>query len=385
MATPDNDFRDLLANAFDCFPLAVVIVGLDGRFLHANPSACHLLATSPDALRRQRIAEFFLPEQRSALSDLAEAILDRDLDNFHEERSLVRHDGKTLDLDITGAVLRTAGGKPGAVLALGREVAQARAADSFEPLLGMFNVDRLSREESGPEGAALREEFESLCRSVSQQFRIPLRIIEGYSDIVLEDCAAGLDDVALRYLHTIRDQSHRLSALIDNTLALARISSRPLHRENLDLSAAALDAAAVVRAESHAHEVEVEVQPGLVVDADANLTGRLLRRLFDNAFRFSRCADHPRVEFGCDCNAAGSTFFVRDNGAGFEPALAEQLFLPFETSRETSELAGAGVGLAEVQRIVARHGGKVWAEGVPGNGATFYFTLPAAPVPVPKP
>jgi len=371
MPTPEDEFRDLLGIAFDCFPIGCIIVALDGRFLHANPTFCRFLGRTAEDLRRHKLADFADSHERATLADLTSSILDRGLDNYREQRSFVRPDGRRVRLDLTGAVLKSAAGHKRAILALAHEITDSSGAAAPSARASMPTTIELAGE-----GAALREELETFCRTVSQEFRNPLRIIEGYADIVLEDCGESLDAMSLRHLSTIREQSRRLSGVVDHALSLARITSRPLRRESLDLSALALDAAAVVRAQLHVHDVEARIEPGLFVVADQGLVGRLLQQLFQNAFRFARDSAAPCVEFGSADVDGVPAYYVRDNGSGFDMALAYKLFLPFETLHEGSTTAGAGNGLAEVERIVHRHGGQVWAESSPGAGATFYFTLP---------
>ncbi len=374
MTTPEDEFRDLLSIAFECFPIGALIFGLDGTFLHVNPAICRLLGRSVEELKRHKISDFVGPDQRTTMAAVTASILDGSVENYRQDIVFVRPDGGRMRLDMTGAVLRSASGRPRAILAIAREISEPAPASADS--LRSAQREPLPADDAGVDETLLRDEFESFCRTVSQEFRIPLRIIEGYSSIVVEDCGERLDAAALRHISTVRDQSRRLSAMIDNTLTLARIASRPLKRERVDLSALALDAAAVVRAESHAHDVAVEIEPHLVADVDSSLAARLLRHLFENAFRFSRSSATPRIEFGRTDASGQPAFFMRDNGSGFDMAFSYKLFQPFETLHEGSEAAGTGVGLAEVRRIVARHGGRVWAAGVPGRGATFYFTLP---------
>lgn len=368
----DSEFRDLLAIAFDCFPIGAIIIALDGRFLHVNPTFSRFLGRSPEELRRYRLADFIDSAERSTFTDLTGAILDRGIDHYREERSFMRPDGTRIRLDMTGAVLKSAAGHKRAILALAHEVTDDAPA---LPMMNLRSVIPTALELISDRNS-LQDEFETFCRTISQEFRNPLRIVEGYAEIVLEDNGATFDEATLRHLHTIRDQSRRLSAVVDHTLSLARIVSRPLCRQALDVSALALDAAAVVRAELHAHEVEAHIEPGLVVEGDASLVSQLLRQLFQNAFRFSRASAAPSVEFGRTEVDGAPAFYVRDNGVGFDMAQSSKLFVPFETLHEGSEAAGHGVGLAEVDRIVRRHGGQIWAEAAPGLGATFYFTFP---------
>ncbi len=373
----DDELRELLGIAFECFPIGAAIVALDGRFLHVNPTFCEFLGRSADELQRHQLADFIDADERSSLVDLTASILDRGVDNYRESRSFIRPDGRRVRLDMTGAVLKSPAGHKRAILALAHPVSEDTAgnAPDVPTATTLRSIIPTALELIG-DRKSLRDEFESFCRTISQEFRNPLRVIEGYAEIVLEDCGSTLDGMTRRHLQTIRDQSRRLSALVETTLSLARITSRPLRREHLDLSAIALDAAAVVSAELHEHDVDTSIQPDLAVDADAGLMGQLLRELFQNAFRFSRGAGAPCVEFGQDEVDGSPAFFVRDNGCGFDMALAYKLFVPFETLHEGSEAAGSGVGLAEAERIVRRHGGQIWAEAAPGRGATFYFTIP---------
>jgi len=381
MDNPEHEFRDLLGIAFECFPMGAAILGLDGSFLHVNPAVCTQLGRSADDLKRHTLYDFIGPDEKAAVNDRAGMILDGGVDHYREQRVLLRPDGSRICLDVTGVVLKSATGRPRAILVVGTEV-----PEPVRPSPGTIRAsDDANAAPAGADGTAIRDEFESFCRTVSQEFRIPLRIIEGYSSIVVEERGAQMDATSLRHLNTIRDQSRRLSAMIDNTLSLARITSQPLRLERLDLSALALDAVAVVRAESHAHDVEVSIREGLVADVDASMAARLLRHLLENAFRFARASSVPRVEFDVTSWMGKPAFYVRDNGSGFDMAFAYKLFQPFETLHEGSEAAGNGVGLAEVQRIVMRHGGRVWAEGTPGGGATFYFTLAASDAPASSP
>jgi signal transduction histidine kinase len=224
--------------------------------------------------------------------------------------------------------------------------------------------------------AMLREGYESFCRTVSQELRSPLRVIEGYAELVLDEDDDRLGATHRRHLQTIREQSRRLSSMLERTLSLARLMSQPLRRSIVDLTEIAADAVDVVRAETHAHDVEVRIEPGLSSFADNALAGRLVAHLIDNAFRASRASLMPLVEFGSTFVDDIPAFFVRDNGVGFDSALARRLFQPFATLQAPAGAAVAGMGLAEAERIVARHGGQIWAESTPGRGATFYFTLP---------
>jgi light-regulated signal transduction histidine kinase (bacteriophytochrome) len=178
---------------------------------------------------------------------------------------------------------------------------------------------------------------------------------------------------ALEYLARIRTGSERMSGLIDGLLELSRVGRDELHRETVDLSALAREVAEELSVAEPGRTVEVEVQADLGAHADPDLSRLVVQNLMANAWKFTVAEKPAHVDFGATDNGA---FFVRDNGAGFDMAYARKLFNPFQRLHRVEEFPGTGVGLATVQRIVARHGGRIWADGAPGAGASFFFTLP---------
>jgi light-regulated signal transduction histidine kinase (bacteriophytochrome) len=226
---------------------------------------------------------------------------------------------------------------------------------------------------------AANKELESFCYSVSHDLRAPLRSIDGFSRFLLEDYAARLDDEGRDSLRRVRAASQRMGHLIDDLLALSRTTRAELHRTPLDLSAVAQEVAAELAHAEPARNVEWAVTPGLTAEADAALLRLVLQNLLGNAWKFTGRLPQARIEFGRMKTADGPAFFVRDNGAGFDMAYANKLFAPFQRLHTTEEFAGTGVGLANVQRIIHRHGGRVWAESQVDHGATFFFTLPEPP------
>jgi PAS domain S-box-containing protein len=218
-------------------------------------------------------------------------------------------------------------------------------------------------------------ELEAFTYSVSHDLRAPLRSLDGFSLAVLEDCRDRLDDRSADYLRRIRNASQRMGQLIDDMLRLSRLGRAPLQREPVDLSGLA---AAVCRELAQAHPgraVEAIVAPGVTGRGDPRLLRIVLENLLGNAWKFT--ARHPaaRIEFGAREEDGRTACFVRDDGAGFDMAYADRLFAPFQRLHSASAFEGTGVGLATVQRIVRRHGGRCWAEGAVEAGATFWFTL----------
>ena len=221
----------------------------------------------------------------------------------------------------------------------------------------------------------LNQELEAFSYSVSHDLRGPLRSISGFTQLVLEDYGDKLDYNGRRFLEYIRGGTHRMSELIDALLELARITRVPLKRGPVDLSALASKLVEDMRQRDPERDCTVKVQPGLWVEGDARLVGALLTNLLENAWKFTAKRAGARIEVG-SIQADGETaFYVRDDGAGFDMKAAGKLFTPFQRQHTEEEFEGTGIGLATVQRIVRRHGGRVWAESAPGQGAAFFFTL----------
>ncbi len=223
---------------------------------------------------------------------------------------------------------------------------------------------------------AANKEMEAFSYSVSHDLRAPLRSIDGFSEILLEDHAAQLDEEGRRYLERIRANAKGMSGLISDMLTLAKISRAELKREEIDLSELALKVLAALRAQEPGRMMEVEIEPWLTARADPRLVRVALENLLGNAWKFTAKTALGRIRFG---QAAGRepVFYVEDNGAGFDMALAERIFEPFQRLHSAGDFEGSGIGLATVQRIVHRHGGSIRAEGRVGGGARFFFSLEA--------
>ncbi len=218
-------------------------------------------------------------------------------------------------------------------------------------------------------------ELEAFSYSVSHDLRAPLRSIDGFSQALLAEYTDRLDAQGRDWLRRVRAATRRMAQLIDDLLSLSRVTRSELRRERVDLSAMARAFAAEIQRAQPDRRVTFAIADGLVVDGDSRLLRVAVENLLDNAWKFT--AKHPqaRVEFGVAQQDGTRAYFVRDDGAGFDMAYAGKLFAPFQRLHGIAEFEGTGVGLATVQRIVHRHGGRVWAEGAVERGATFYFTL----------
>ncbi len=224
--------------------------------------------------------------------------------------------------------------------------------------------------------AAANKELESFSYSVSHDLRSPLRSIDGFSQALLEDYNDKLDAQAQNYLQRVRAASQRMAQLIDDMLNLSRVSRGEMRREEIDLSQMARDIAEQLQRGQPERVVEVEIADGIKARGDDRLLRIALENLLGNAWKFTSKQASSKIEFGAQAGDAGEdVFFVRDNGAGFDMAYADKLFGAFQRLHSTEEFEGTGVGLATVQRIIRRHGGRIRAESEPGRGAIFYFTL----------
>ncbi len=224
--------------------------------------------------------------------------------------------------------------------------------------------------------AAANRELESFSYSVSHDLRAPLRTIDGFSQILLDEYASKLDATGRGYLDRVRAGSQRMAKLIDDLLELARVTRRDPQIRACDLTALALDITTELAAADPGREVSIKVAPGMVVAADAGLLRIALDNLLRNAWKFTSLKPDAVIEVGCVEATDGRTYFVRDNGVGFDMTYVNKLFGAFQRLHSESEFQGTGIGLALVQRVIRRHGGQVWAEAETDLGATFYFTLP---------
>jgi signal transduction histidine kinase len=232
---------------------------------------------------------------------------------------------------------------------------------------------RLARDNATLQG--LNRELESFSYSVSHDLRAPLRSIDGFSKALLEDYADQLDDTGRDYLNRVRNAAQRMGNLIDDLLKLARVSRTDLKKDRVDLGLVARRIVAELRQRHPQRVVDVEIAPDLVAEGDPRLLQIALENLLDNAWKFTAKRPEARIEFGRMERDGGSVFFVRDNGAGFDMAHADKLFGVFQRLHAMTEFEGTGVGLATVQRIIYKHGGRVWAEAERERGAVFHFAL----------
>lgn len=226
---------------------------------------------------------------------------------------------------------------------------------------------------------ATNKELESFSYSVSHDLRAPLRGIDGFSQALLEDYAGRLDAQGKEHLDRVRLGVQRMGGLIDDLLNLSRITRAEMRSERVDLSQMAQSIADELRKTQPEREADFAIRPKMEVKGDPELMRIALENLLSNSWKFTSKQPRTRIEFGRMADNGHSVFFVKDNGAGFDSAYSKRLFGAFQRLHSNSDFPGTGIGLATVQRVIRRHGGKVWAESEVGQGATFFFTVLSGP------
>jgi signal transduction histidine kinase len=254
-----------------------------------------------------------------------------------------------------------------------REVAERRRAEE-EILRLNAELEKRVRERTA-QLEYTNGELEAFCFSVSHDLRAPLRAIDGFSQALLEDFPKELPEEAHRYLTRIRSSTQRMAQLIEDLLNLSRVSRGTLDVQDVDVGELSKKVAEELQHRDPGRKVELSIWEGMRAHADPRLLRAALENLIGNAWKFTSKTERPRIEVGALRDGGHTTFFVRDNGAGFDMAYSSKLFGAFQRLHPVNEYQGTGIGLATVQRIVHRHGGRVWADAKPEKGAVFFFTL----------
>jgi PAS domain S-box-containing protein len=353
----------------------VITMDHEGKIIEFSPAAEKLFGyTSADVLGRT-VADMLVPP---ALREPHRRGLEHYLTtgqgpvlNRRLELSALRADQTEFPVEL--AITRIGNNEPPLFTGFVRDITERKQAESQIRALNV-DLERRVVERTAQLEAAMRE-LEAFSYSVSHDLRAPLRQIDGFAQALLEDYADRLDDEGQQDLRWIRGGTQRMGHLIDDLLKLSRITRADLHRESVDLSTLAHEAVAELRQADPQREVSVQIAPGMLAMSDPGALRVALENLLANAWKFTRGEPQARIEVGAVPCDGGVAFYVRDNGVGFDMTYSDKLFGAFQRLHSEAEFEGTGIGLATVQRIVHRHGGRVWAEGAVGQGAAIWFTL----------
>ncbi len=258
-----------------------------------------------------------------------------------------------------------------------RKQLQALTAQDRQIRDQLEELDRLARvrHQWAEELERANKELEAFSYAVSHDLRAPLRAISGFSEALLNDQGDRLDDRGRSHLERVRSATDRMSGLIEDLLDLSRISGVTLERQRVNIASIAQEVVAELRRRDPERRVTLEIEEELIAEADRRLLTIALENLLGNAWKFTARRAEAHIAVGRLLQADELVCFVRDDGSGFDPARIDRLFQPFQRLHSQTEFEGTGIGLATVKRIISRHGGRIWAEAVRGEGATFYFTL----------
>lgn len=354
--------RDFAEALFEASTAVFIVLDRDRRIVRLNRAGMKMTGYSTEELAgRAAIDVFSTPENREALEELGQKMVAGDVGDQLVMDWLTRTGERRTMAWMTSPILAEDGSVE-YLLGAGIDVtAEYRAQEELRR-----KTESL---------AAMNAELEAFSYSVSHDLRAPLRSIDGFSQALIEDNEAQLDEDGRSYLHRIRAATQKMGELIDGLLELSRVSRADLQNTSVDLSAIAAQTVDRLREQDPSRDVDVSIEPSIVVQGDARLLRIVMENLLENAWKFTSKTENPAIRVGVNGHGSGSEVFVRDNGAGFDPRYATKLFGAFQRLHPATEFPGTGIGLATVQRIVARHGGTLRAEGAPGRGATFAFTI----------
>jgi PAS domain S-box-containing protein len=356
-------------------------MSMDGRITYVSPSVERMRGFTPAEAMAQPLEQIHPPASAAVSAayfvDLAAKLRAGETpEPFRGELEYYRKDGSTIWTEAQVIPRFGPDGQVRDILGVTRDISARKRAET-EVLRLNDELEERVRVRTAQLEAANRE-LEGFVYSAAHDLRAPLRAIDGFSQLVADDAAGSLPQEDLEHLQRVRTAAQRMGQLIDRLLVLARTAAKAAQPEEVDVSALAVSVLDDLRLLDRERRVDIRVQPGLTAHADPLLLNVVLTALLDNAWKFTVLRGLALVEIGALARDGGPTFYVRDNGAGFAPAEAERIFAAFQRASTAVEYPGDGLGLATVRRLVAMHGGRVWAEGEVDKGATFFFTLPPA-------
>jgi PAS domain S-box-containing protein len=341
---------------------AIFMLDPEGRIASWNEGAERIKGYRADEIMGQHFSRFYPAEDLARGKPSYELKMAAEQGQFEDEGWRVRKDGTRFWANVVITALRDEKGILRGFAKVSRDMTERRRAE-----------DETKRQNALL--AAANKELDAFSYSVAHDLRAPLRAIDGFSQALLQDYQERIPEEGRLYLERVRAGAIRMGQLIEDLLTLARISRHEIARTEVDLSRVAEEVASQLRASEEGRAVQFLITPGIVVTGDRRLLRIALENLIGNAWKFTSKQPTAQIEFGMQNGDGERVLFVRDNGPGFDMQYADKLFGVFQRLHRASEFPGTGVGLATVQRVIHRHGGRIWADAAVGKGATFYFAL----------
>jgi len=351
-------------------------IDLAGNATFVNDSACRYLGYSREEMIGMNYRVYTLPEDVETVFKIFNQVYrtGEPVEGFAWKAT--RKDGATGFAEASVSPIKKDKGETVGFRCVGRDVTERkRAEEKIRQLNEELEQRVIELGERTEQLQAANKELEAFSYSVSHDLRAPLRTVDGFSQALLEDYGDELDELGRDYLQRVRYAAQHMAQLIDDMLSLSRITRSEMRCEKVDLTALARSIAAELKQRQPERQAEFIIAEGLAGNGDPRLLRVVLDNLLDNAWKFTGTRECARIEFGHTKADGKSAYFVRDNGVGFDMTYVDKLFGAFQRLHSPVEFEGTGIGLATVQRIIHRHGGRVWAEGAVDQGAIFGFTL----------
>jgi len=403
--------EELFRALFEKSPTGYTLTSLDGNYLKVNKSFASMLGYSAEEIIGRNWADFTFSDDIPLNRDILQPLFSDVQKTVELVKRYLHKDGKLVTVLISTTLLSTSQNAPQFFITNILDISNRKAIEdklfntqielqqmlieseqSHDALLSVIEDQKNAEEVIVKLNLELEQrvkdrtnqlvnankELEAFSFSVSHDLRAPLRALDGYSVLLLGDYSSQLDDQGKEFLKHIREASKKMGQLIDDLLFLSRVTRSEIHLEKVNLSAMAQEILSELLSQEPERFVDVDVTPGIIVKADPKLLGIALGNLIGNAVKFTGKQKKGFIQIGCVEKAGNKVYYVRDNGAGFNMKFVDKLFTPFQRLHQPQEFPGTGIGLVTVQRIITRHGGRIWPDSKVGQGATFYFTL--APV-----
>ncbi len=367
-----EEVRARLAAIVESSEEAIISKTLEGRITSWNRGAENLFGYSAEEAVGKSMLMLFPPERVGEESEILARIRHGEkVDHFETVR--VTKSGKLIDVSVTLSPIRNKQGKIIGASKIACDITERKRAEEKIRQLNAELEERVKQRTAELETA--NKELEAFSYSVSHDLRAPLRAVDGFSQAVLEDYGPQLPEEGQHYLQTIRGAAQRMGMLIDDLLTFSRLSRLPLHTQAVNMTKLAREAFEELSGEQHVHKIDIRIGELPSCEGDPALLKQVWVNLISNAIKYSRKRAAALIEIGSTSNNGEKVYFVSDNGTGFDMQYANKLFGVFQRLHRAEEFEGTGVGLAIVQRIVHRHGGRIWAEAALDRGATFYFSM----------